>query len=105
MDWQLLALSIVRGGSAFCAGILAVYAYRAYRATGRRGLLRLSLASALFTVGYVAAGVLYQATGDLVLATVLEAPFTLGALALILLSILGREVAGQRRAAATRVEG
>lgn len=103
MDWQLLALSTVRTLSAACAAYLAFTAYRAYRSTGRNGLLWLGVASALLGVGFLAAGVLYRTTSSLENATLLEAPFTLGALLVMIASIHAR---GARRVRVrTRVDG
>lgn len=97
MEWQLAALSVVRAASALCAGILAVYAYRAYRTTHRGALRWLALAGLLLLLGFLGAGVLYQATGSLLQATVLEAPFTLAALLLMMVSLFGRDIAETRR--------
>lgn len=99
MDLQLVLLSSLRAASAGGAALIAVLAFRAYHATKRRVLLTLALASTTLTVGFLAAGLLYQAAGNLVAATLLEAPFTLGAILLMLGSVFGRDLMHSRRIA------
>lgn len=91
MDTSLLVLSGIRAASALCATVLAITAYRAYRRTQSQALLWLSMASALLVAGFLGAGLLYQTTADLTQASVLEAPFTLAALLLIVASLFARE--------------
>lgn len=92
MDASLAALSAVRTLSAVCAGALMVFAYRAYLRSGSSPLRWLATASLLLSLGFLGAGLLYQATQNLLYATMLEAPFTLAALLVIMLSLFGRNV-------------
>lgn len=96
MDWQLATLSAVRATSAACAGILMLYAYRAHRRTHSRALRWLAIASLSLFLGFLTAGALYQSTGDLLTATLVEAPFTLAALLMMMLSLFGRDIARGR---------
>ena len=104
MDWQLLALSAIRAFSAGAAAYLGWRAFRAYRGSGRNGLLWLGTASALLAAGFLAAGFLYQATGSLASATLLEAPFTLGALLVMVASMHARGSRGLARGPAAPVD-
>lgn len=90
MDPQLLTLSFIRTASAACALILSIFAFRAYRSTRGHSLLWLGRASALLAAGFVGAGVLYQVTGSLSHASILEAPFTLTALLLMIASLYAK---------------